>query len=73
MLYELNSNIHAYSFSTTGLNKDYTKRFLTRDDANQFMYKLMNKYNLKLIEIWNDKHDKTYCCSDNVKFYIQRV
>ena len=73
MIYGLNFNTHTYSLATTSLNKDYVKRFLTRDEANKFMYKLINKNHLKLVEVWDDKHDKTYCCNNDVKFYIQRI
>lgn len=51
MIYGLNFNTHTYSLATTSLNKDYVKRFLTRDEANKFMYKLINKNHLKLVEV----------------------
>jgi hypothetical protein len=37
------------------------------------MYKLCNKYNLNIEEVWNDNHDKTYLCNKGVTFYIQRA
>lgn len=73
-MYNLSTDsYHEYSLFSEGLSKNYSKVFLTRDEANQFMYKLVSKYNLKMKEIWNDKHDKTYCYENNIKFYIQRI
>ena len=64
---------HTYSLFSEGLKKTYSEVFLTRDEANQFMYRLVRKYKLKMKEVWDDKHDKTYCYENGVKFYIQRI
>ena len=63
---------HQYSFASTGI-KTRSKVFPTREAANKYMYKLCNKNGLQILETWNDHHDKTYCCSNGIKFYIQRV
>jgi predicted phosphoadenosine phosphosulfate sulfurtransferase len=67
------TNLHSYSFAVVGLNKKYNKTFPTRQAANKLMYELIAKYDLKLEEVWNDKHDKTYICNKGVSFYIQRA
>lgn len=64
---------HDYSFAVTGLGKIKSKTFSSRNDANKHMYKLCYKYGLKINEVWNDNHDKTYICNKGVKFYIQRA
>lgn len=62
---------HIYSLAATGI-KFKSKEFLSRHDANTFMYRFMAKKGLKIVEIWNDRHDKTYCCQDGIKFYVNR-
>lgn len=68
-----NINSHNYSVAVIGLTKKHNKIFATRDAANKYMYKLCNKYGLKIEEVWNDNHDKTYLCNKGVTFYIQRA
>lgn len=62
---------HAYTFAAAGLATK-SKVFSSRAAANDHMYKLIQKYNLKIKEIWNDHHHKTYCCTNGIKFYIHR-
>ena len=65
-------NEHYYTFACTGL-KLPTKEFSSRQLANEYMHKVCGKYGLQIKKVYDDKHDKTYICSDNVRFYIQRV
>ena len=62
-----------YSFVFDKQGKLKSRYFASRQDANIYMYKLCNKYNLHIDKIYDDKHNKTYICSNNCKFYIQRV
>ena len=62
-----------YSLAVIGLDRKYNKGFATRTAANEYMYKLCGKFDLKINEVWNDKHSKTYHCSNGVTFYIQRT
>lgn len=64
---------HVYSLASVGLKRDVHKMFLRRADANEAMYKIIAKNNLSIEKIWNDNHDKTYNCSNGVKFFIQRA
>lgn len=66
------THAHGYSLAVTGLRSKYNKTFSTREAANAYMYKLCDKFGLKVEEIWNDNHDKTYLCNKGVTFYIQR-
>lgn len=68
-----NINSHNYSVAVVGLTKKHNKTFPTRSAANAYMYKLCEKYDLKIEEVWNDNHDKTYHCNRGVTFYIQRA
>lgn len=70
---ELCTNNHMYTLTTIGLRRDYSKVFYTRETANQYMYKLLAKFGLKIKDIYNDKHDKTYCCNNGVQVFIQRA
>lgn len=68
----LSNNSHRYSFAASGI-KVREKEFLTREAANKQMYKVMKKYGLRILNTYDDKHDKTYICDNNIRFYIQRV
>jgi len=63
---------HTYSFACTGM-KLGSKLFSSRQAANQYMYSICDKYGLKINEVWDDNHDKTYIADGNVRFYIQRA
>lgn len=66
-------NDHSYSVAVVGLPRRYNRVFLTRDAANDYMYKVCRKLGLAITEVWNDNHDKTYHCNHGVTFYIQRA
>jgi hypothetical protein len=40
-----------YSFAVIGLSKKYNRTFSSREAANDYMYKLCNKYNLNIEEV----------------------
>lgn len=65
---------HTYTFAVIGLPKSrkYERDFASRDAANDHMYKLMNKFNLRLEKMYDDKHCKTYVCTNGVRFYVNR-
>lgn len=67
-----NSEFHKYTLDATGM-KIKTEIFYSRANAEEQMYKIINKKGLKLVEIYNDKHYKTYICSNGVRFYIHRA
>ena len=71
MLFDLFTR--GYTVSVVGLSGRHNKVFNNRNDANAYMYKLCGKFNLVINEIWNDKHEKTYHCSNGVTFYIHRA
>lgn len=66
------SNSHNYSFAAVGL-KTPSKTFVSRYAANEHMYKLMYRHGLKIEQVWDDKHYKTYHCTNGVIFYIHRI
>jgi hypothetical protein len=61
-----------YTFACDGI-KVQEKEFSSRQEANKYMYRVMAKYGLNLVEVYNDKHHKTYICNNNIKFFIQRA
>lgn len=63
---------HTYSIVSSGLKRDFSKSFCTREAANECMYKTLAKNHLSVAKVYDDKHDKTYKCGDGVTFYIQR-
>ncbi len=66
-------NSHNYSLAVIGLPKKFNKTFPTRSAANTYMYKLCDKFGLRIEKVWDDNHDKTYHCNQGVTFYIQRA
>lgn len=65
--------MYYYSLVTTGLKKNKGKMFTSRQLANEYMYNLCGKYKLNIVEVYDDKHDKTYICDNNIRFFIQRM
>jgi len=63
---------HYYTLACSGM-KMHCKEFSSREQAKEYMYKLIDKHGLTLKDKWKDNHDVTYVCDNNVKFYIQRV
>lgn len=64
---------HRYSFACEGLNHVRSREFPTREAANDLMYALCSKHGLNIVKVWDDHHDKTYCCDNGVKFFISRM
>lgn len=66
-------NEHIYTFACQGLKKVRNKTFLTRQEANSYMYRMCNKYGVDIKEVWNDHHDVTFVGTNGVKFFIHRA
>lgn len=64
---------HRYTLVLLGVGKTISKVFYSRTAANEAMYELIGKYNLSLRKVYNDKHDKTYLCTNGAEFHINRV
>lgn len=64
---------HQYSFASSGLPKDKSRIFNSRQEADNYRFKLESKYGLQLAEKYDDNHDKTYKYSNGSKIYIQRA
>ena len=62
---------HTYALAAEGL-KMRVRHFYSREDATQAMYRIMAKYGLRLVSVWNDHHCKTYNFMDGVKIHINR-
>lgn len=63
---------HRYSLAATGI-KFHTREFISRQVAEKNMYSFLNKHGIRVEKIYDDRHFKTYCCNDNIRFYINRV
>lgn len=63
---------HSYTVAATGI-KFKGMTFSSRQMAEEYMYRFIDKKGIKINEIWDDKHFKTYCCEDGIKFYINRM
>ena len=64
---------HAYTFACQGLSKVKSKLFVSRQDANNYMYKICSKYGVTIKEVWHDHHDITFVGTNGVKFFIHRI
>lgn len=63
---------HRYSLAATGIKiGDY--EFSSRAAAEHKMHDIMNKKGLRVEEVWDDHHFKTYLCNNGVRFYINRI
>ena len=65
--------LHSYTLTTTGMKKKIDRIFASRIAANDYMYKLVAKYDLQLLKVWDDGHFKTYCYNNGIKIYINRM
>ena len=63
---------HYYTFACSGM-KMSCKEFTSREQAKEYMYRIIDKLGLTLLDKWKDNHDVTYVCNNGIKFYIQRV
>jgi len=71
--YALNGG-HTYSFVFLRPGKRTVgNTFASRNLANEEMYKMIKKYDLKVSKVYEDHHDKTYICSDGSSFVIDRA
>ncbi len=71
-LFLCNYNKHSYTLAATGIDfksGTYPTRKLAEDD----MYKFIDKHGIKIVEVWDDTHYKTYCCENGIRFYINRL
>lgn len=66
------SSKHLYTLAATGIKFD-SRTFSSRQVAESYMYSYIDKHGIQINEIWDDKHYKTYCCKDGIKFYINRI
>ena len=64
---------HEYTLVSEGLDRDFSKLFSSRNEANKFMHRIMKKERLTCVEVYDDKHDKTFIMNNGAKFYIQRA
>lgn len=63
---------YAYTLAATG-TKFRTKTFSSRQAAQNYMYEYCGKHHHIIDHVYDDKHFKTYICSDGVRFYINRM
>ena len=65
---------HFYSLTVVGAGKtkESENLYFSRQDAEKNMFKLLRKFNINIVKEYEDKHDRTYVCNNNVCFYIQR-
>lgn len=70
--YYFGNTKHWYSLAATGI-KFKDKEFISRQAAEEAMYKFIDKNHLKINKIYDDKHFKTYICENGIRFYINRI
>ena len=63
---------HTYTLAATGI-KIRDRVYPSRQLANEEMYHLIKKKGLHIIEVYDDKHYKTFICNNGVRFYVNRV
>ena len=63
---------HVYTLAATGI-KFKSREYASRQSAEHDIYEYIDNHGLKIQEVYDDKHFKTYICQDNVRFYINRM
>ena len=63
---------HNYTLVAESPTIKLDKMYLTRSEAVKKMYEIIESLNLKVSDIWLDRHDVTYICTDNTRFHINR-
>lgn len=66
-----NFETHTYTVATIGA-KVKAKSFSSRQAANNYMYDQIGRLGLQIEEVYDDKHFKTYICSNGVRFFVGR-
>lgn len=66
---------HLYVLDGVGVQteKSFNKVYTNRADAEKEMHRLVGKYSTRIVEQYDDNHDKTYVCENGAIFYIQRM
>lgn len=62
---------HRYTLAATGI-PFRSMDFDSRQAAESAMYGMMDRRGLRALEVYDDKHDKTYVCANGIRFYITR-
>lgn len=62
---------HTYLLCATGMHF-HGRAYASRESATEAMYHIMARHDLSLEKVYDDKHDKTYVCTNGVRFYISR-
>ena len=55
-----------------GKEEDVDTIYASRQMAEKAMYRLVDQLHTKIVKQYDDNHDKTYICDNNVSFYITR-
>lgn len=53
--------------------KTVSKTFSSDHNATEEMYRLIKKHCLSIVDIYKNKHSKTYICSNGAEFHISRM
>lgn len=64
---------HQYTLATLGLKRKYDGVYDSRQEANERMYEIVGKLGIKIVDVWDDHHDKTYICNNGARFFIHRM
>lgn len=61
-----------YVLAATGI-KFKDKSFLSKQQAEEYLFKVIGKKDLYIEEIYDDADCKTYKCPHNIRFYISKL
>ncbi len=70
-MFDYDFTTHTYTLAVEGLNVK-TKRFASRQAANDEMYRLIKVKRLELSQVYDDNHFKTYIFTNGVRIHINR-
>ena len=66
-------NMKYYSFDAfINSKKTIHKYFITREKANKYLDKILDRYNTEVTQINKSNHDYAYYCANNARININR-
>lgn len=71
--YGLGGNGHSYSLVAINTPRKVDKVYGSRQLAKDEMYHICDRYGLRIVKVYDDKHDKSYFTDGGVEFHINRL
>ena len=64
---------HQYSLAVVNAPFKVDRVYGSRQMAKDEMYRICDRYNLRIVKVYDDKHDKSYFTDEGAEFHINRL